>query len=174
MTTQPIPDSNFILKPKKHDEAPPISDKTELTHVYQSINNEQQIRQPQKPDQGSKLTANKNRRKGLDEIFPNINLEQEVGMRLKIKDPDWCPASDLNDSDLEETLELVNSPYNIDNNKSMLAKKISGQIEQRKKMSLNGNRRSRSSSSYASSSYERRDEDFGCESQHFGHLNILY
>lgn len=175
--------SNFILKPKERA--------SDSVNVYQTINNEFMAAiNPRKDEKDSEqVSLSKNRRKGLEEIFPDISIDQEIFLQkqvssLKIKDPNWCPASDLADSDLEEDSSAhTNSSFNenIDKSRNRGQKIFSHifnerQIDQNKLNSNVINSRRSSSTSFSSRvSFEqqRHEHNFSNEKQ-FGQLNILY
>lgn len=183
--------SNFILKPKERA--------TDPVNVYQTINNDfiaainprkNVANNNNRTNVSKQVSLSKNRRKGLEEVFPNISIDQEILLQkevgcLKIKDPNWCPASDLADSDLEEDSSHTNSSINenIDKNRNRGQKIFSHifnepQIDQNKLNSNVINSRRSSSTSYSSRlSFEqqRREPSFLNENQRqFGQLNILY
>lgn len=103
--------TNFILKPKGN--SPILRSKS----IPDSINNPclDSIDLTKKsPHTKPKKEPNtvKNKRKGLSEIFPNINLEREINTRLSIKDPNWCPATDLYEFDLDGSIDPIESSKN--------------------------------------------------------------
>ena len=177
-------DSNFILKPKRLTDD---SSTSESVNIYHTLNNNEldlinKVKSDQAP--ATKQINMKSKRRGLEEIFPNINLANEVSVSLeKIKDPNWCPASDLYDSDLEDTSSKNILTGGIDQNSRLIKQKLFTNIFENQRIDQNrlnkivlSCRRSRSSSSYGSRlSFERRDQDFLHENQpQFGQLNILY
>ena len=73
--------TNFILKPKEN----------EYSNAYQTIVDTKHVKKP-------------TRRRGLHEIFPHIDLTKfKEKSCFQIRDPNWCPASDLHN--FEDSIE---------------------------------------------------------------------
>lgn len=135
-------DSNFILKPKEIKSPA-------MQFLGRDKNNskvDENIISSKKNKKASKSVI-RNRRKGLDEVFPGIKLSksdyddqssssnctsnsntktyrnetdsQNNDKLFNIQDPNWCPASDLCDFDQEENSNDLKSSINKNNKKSL-------------------------------------------------------
>jgi len=167
--------SNFILKPKHQQKCPdtpqsqsPSKYQQDTVNVYQTINNEVPV---PKPDSNQLTAASKSRRRGLEEIFPSINLNKDS--QIKIKDPNWCPASDLYESDPEEDASVITTSFDVDC-EAVKFSKFSNFFEEQ----VNGRRSRSNSGSFESGSYGSRPGQGASfvqvSKQRFGQLNILY
>ncbi|CAF0810218.1 unnamed protein product [Brachionus calyciflorus] len=100
--------NNFILKPKESDIN--LFDKDLIPGVIlvESQNNSKQNSKIGNSNNKNRSFC-KGRRKGLDEVFPEIRLNKQKDYEYFSKtDAEWCPASDLPDFDLEDTVYLSN------------------------------------------------------------------
>lgn len=165
-------DSNFILKPKGN--SPNLRSKS----IPDSINNPQLdsidlTKNSSQTKSRKELNICKNKRKGLTEIFPNINLDREIKTRLSIKDPNWCPATDLYGFDLDcsiDAIESQNIKTDCINNK--LANIFENSVPIKGKIMIHDGS-SESSESHENMCFNRRERDF-LKHQPFTHLNLLY
>ena len=104
------PEPNFILRPKYQVSEHVVPD---AVNLYQTISNEfaSESRPGNKASgtEASKQVMLKNRRKGLEEVFPSLHIEQDnrslqPGIEIRKyeikRSYNWCAASGLGESDL--------------------------------------------------------------------------
>lgn len=112
--------SNFILKPKESDYKSTNRDFIPGVILVESQNNSKQA------SKNIHRSFSKSRRKGLDEVFPEINLKSHEYENLTNNSNQWCPASDLNefeDSDYESNYHVNDNPNYLFNLKREFLKK---------------------------------------------------
>lgn len=114
-----IINNNFILKPKNCDKE---ANRDFIPGVI-LVESQNSTKKASKKIQRS---FSKSRRKGLDEVFPEIKLKNhEYESIIKISNQ-WCPASDLNDfddSDYESNYHVSDNPNYLFNSKKEFLKK---------------------------------------------------
>lgn len=112
--------NNFILKPKDMDYMRANKDFIPGVILVESQNNSNQA------SKKINRSFSKSRRKGLDEVFPEINLKSHEYENLIKTNNQWCPASDLNefeDSDYESSYHVNDNPNYLFNSKGEFLKK---------------------------------------------------